>query len=398
MLLLLRSSPGGSTVTYLGSPASSYVPSNSIPTGLGTGITTAQDAFFGSAGQLYRRVDIHNADGTLWYSDAPVVEGSVSVSYDRAERRTFDLTLDNEDFIFRSDPAGFWYDKIIKIYRGAQVGNDTQYYQLGEFLIDTISSPNFPALTKIAGRDYAKMLMQTKFSEATGFVVGQSLDAIVRAIALNGGVTKVNVPTTGKSLTSDIFFDGGSPRWDAIAKLANDYGYELFFDAMGVLIMRPFVDPTTAPISYTFATGSSGNLGSYELKTNDTRIFNHVVVKGSGNSSLPVYGYAENTEPSSPTRIARIGRRTMVYDSKFISDSNSATALAVALLKIYALESYEISVGSLTAPWMEVGTAIRFNDPNPAPAAPDRFLLTDITIPLAPGLMTGTAKRITIVH
>jgi hypothetical protein len=372
---------------------------NTIPIGIGA-VTDAQDAFFGATGRAFRRVDIYEADGTtLWLQDAPVLEGSVTVDMNRAERRMGELTFDNHDNRFRSDPGGFWYDKIVKIYRGVQDKDDsTQIYQLGEFMIDRITCPNVPPVARVTVRDYTKKLQKAKFSEATGFASGVPLDQAIVGILVSGGVTRYNIPNAGIPLDRDFYFEAGTERWEAISQLATSFGYEVFFDQGGTFTMRLFVDPTTAPVQFTFFTGLEGNLSSYELSTEDSRIFNHIVVVGSASDILPVYGIAENTEPSSPTRIARLGRRTYPYDSKFISTQPQAQQLADQFLKIMALESYELELDALVAPWLETGVAVQFVDPNPAPEAPNRFLLTNFTIPMKVGTMSASAKRVTIVQ
>lgn len=369
---------------------------NNIPIGIGT-VPDPQESFFGSYGQVFRRVDIHNADGSIWKSDVPIIDGSVSVDMTRDERRSFSLTIDNEESEFRSDPAGFWYDKIIKVYRGAKSGEATQYYQLGEFMIDRISEPHFPFQVSVSGRDYTKKLKQAKFARATAFVSGYSLEQVIVGIASNAGITRFNFPDTAQTLQREFFFEAGLSRWEACKQLTDAYGFELFFDQTGVLVMRPFVDPTTAPVQFTFFTGTAGNLAGYELSTNDSRVFNHIVVKGQATNSIPIYASAENNEPSSPTRIAQMGRRTYVFDSKFVNTQTQGDQLAESLLKIMALESYELSLEALVAPWLEAGVAIQFIDPDPAPYAPTRFLLTDFNIPLSLGTMDANARRVTIV-
>ena len=378
-------------------PASS-VSLNSIPIGIGA-VADPNDAFFGPTGRAYRRVDIYNPDGTIWMSDVPVLDGNVTVDMNRPERRMAELTLDNEDGSFRSDPSGFWYDKVIKIYRGVQdVDDNTQVYQLGEFMIDRISSPNFPKIAKVTCRDYTKKLMKAKFAQATGFAVGSPLDQVIIGILFNAGVTRYNVPNTGIPLDREFYFEVGTERWQAISDLATAFGYEAYFDQAGIFNMRPFVDPTTAPVQFTFFTGAEGNLAKYELSTNDDRIFNHIVVTGTASDILPVYGVAENNEPGSPTNIERLGRRTYPYDSKFIAEQEQAQELAETFLRLMALESYELEMDALVAPWLEAGVAVQFIDPDPAPEAPNRFLLTNFTIPMKVGVMNASAKRVTIVQ
>jgi hypothetical protein len=77
--------------------------------------------------QVTRRAEIYEADGkTLWIPsiDTPrLIDGEVSVDYSRDERRTLDCTFDNSDGVLDHNPNGFWYDKVIKCFRGIKYQN-----------------------------------------------------------------------------------------------------------------------------------------------------------------------------------------------------------------------------------------------------------------------------------
>jgi hypothetical protein len=80
-----------------------------------------------STTRVIRRLEIYEADGaTLWMPSEKtprLVSGDVTVDYDRDERRAVDCVLDNQDGILKHDPNGFWYDKILKMYRGFEYDN-----------------------------------------------------------------------------------------------------------------------------------------------------------------------------------------------------------------------------------------------------------------------------------
>lgn len=103
----------------LGRPVllSRYAPPVAIVDALETGVVTQT-----------RRAQIFEADGITPWSPAGVfedverlVDGNVTVDYTADERRKLDITLDNIDNKLRPNPFdGFWYDKIIKVYRGTK--------------------------------------------------------------------------------------------------------------------------------------------------------------------------------------------------------------------------------------------------------------------------------------
>jgi hypothetical protein len=73
------------------------------------------------------RCEIYESDAkTLWNPDgnpfSRLIDGSIAVNGNADDsRRTGDITLENQDGVLDSFPGGFWYDKIIKLYRGMQL-------------------------------------------------------------------------------------------------------------------------------------------------------------------------------------------------------------------------------------------------------------------------------------
>lgn len=86
--------------------------------------------FHGATTRHVRRIEIYEADGkTRWAKDtvARLKSGSVSVDYARDERRTLDLVLDNADRVLVHAPGEFWYDKIIKVFRGVWINQGERH-------------------------------------------------------------------------------------------------------------------------------------------------------------------------------------------------------------------------------------------------------------------------------
>ncbi|MEU4066672.1 LamG domain-containing protein [Streptomyces wedmorensis] len=91
------------------------------------------DAIHAPVTSVTRRIAIYEADGqTPWRPDDDVtgtlVDGSISVDGTRDERRTIDLALDNSSGLLSRDPRnGFWYDKVLKVFRGVEYGTTSRY-------------------------------------------------------------------------------------------------------------------------------------------------------------------------------------------------------------------------------------------------------------------------------
>jgi hypothetical protein len=268
--------------------------------------------------------------------------------------------------------------------------------QTGEFCIDRIDEANFPNRLKVTGRDYAKRMMLSKFERATMFHAGTDIEDLIQDIAANAGIFKLRLPKLNLVLPDDATFPSGTTRWKACQDIAESVGLEIFFDAFGYLVLRLFLDPTLGPLAMNFLTGESGNLASYQKSSNDSMIANHVTV--TGDEALLVWAESLNTEPSSPTRIAKIGDRLKEIKNPLIKTNFAAQQLADSWLKIAALEEYNLDFSSFVYPWLEASEIISFTDPAKDPGDfPTRFLLSNFTIPMGLGAMPANGRRITLV-
>ena len=369
--------------------------------------------------QVTRRLEIYEYNGTtLWSAigdDSRVISGNISIDANRDERRTLDCLLDNSDGLLRHQPEhGLWWDKIIKVWRGVKywgidpITNLPELYtyeaQLGEFLIDSIDAESFPNAIKVTARDLTKKMINSKLTQSMQFAAGTKVETVIAALASNSGITKFILPITGKNVDKTTVFERNTDRWKVCKELAVAAGHDLFFDPTGYLILRPFRDPSTAAIEYTFQTGvAGGNLIKFSKSSNDSKVFNHIVITGdqTTNATTGVAGLvfveAKNTAVSSPTRIARIGDRTFFYSSPFFTSNAQAQPVANSWLKLKALEEFNLNFSSLVVPWLDVGGIVKILDPNRTAYEPTRFLLDSLAIPLALEPMSGLGKRITIV-
>lgn len=275
--------------------------------------------------------------------------------------------------------------------------------QIGEFMIDGIADGRFPYQTKITGRDYTKKMMNSKLGRVTTFAANTyTLRQLVYAVAANSGIpdSKIKLGIGSEIITSEMSFDKGTPRWDIAFSACQSFGYELFFDGPGNLVARKFLDPTLSPIAMTFGTGEEGNLVSYDRATNDSRIFNHIIVESQpsdGADRLPYWAEAANRDPASPTNIDRIGDRVDTIEAPWLNSNDDCKALAKSRLKIAALESYELNFSSIYYPWLEAGEIVEVLDPKRNSTDPTRFLMDTLSLPLDLGPMSATGKRVTFV-
>lgn len=123
-------------------------------------------AIHSGAVSIKRRLEIYEMDGeTLWLPTAEsprMTAGGVTVDYGRSERRSFDVTLNNSDGVLNHNPEGFWYDKILKFYRGVEFRNTKTSPSILVIKDVTSFAPSIiPILRKMGYTDITNLSDQT---------------------------------------------------------------------------------------------------------------------------------------------------------------------------------------------------------------------------------------------
>lgn len=359
------------------------------------------DAVKAPSTRVLRRVDIFEQDGiTPFMMNAKFVGGAITADQARDERRNLDLTLFNENGELDAGPGKFWYDKVIKVYRGVVATDGTNWLtQVGEFQIDRISEKHFPSKEiSITGRDYTKKLINSKFRYTTLYEPSDPLELAVQSIAYAAGVRKFNLPTTGIVLDSEVIFEQGTTRWEAIKQICQAASYEPFFQPDGRLTIKEYADPSSASPALTLDIGPNGVLVSYSKEATDARLRNVVVVTGESTDTIPVTAVAANHAPGSPTSVEEVGERVDMITSPLIVRREQAQKLADNLLAIASLEEFNINFTSLVFPWLDVGNIIDLPAiDNGSAYYSTSYLLSTITIPLGLGPMSGNGKRVVLI-
>lgn len=363
--------------------------------------------------RVKRRLEIYESDSVTpmdidrW--DSRLVGGSVTVDMTRDERRALDVVIENDDKALKVDDPnnGFWYDKILKVFWGIKYfDNGVEKLwetQIGEFMIDQITEQRFPHTVAVTGRDYTKKCLVSLIQSSVQFSQYTAIETIIGALAANAGIVKMALPFTGQSYARDVVFERGTPRWKVMTQLADSIGYEVFFTGSGYLTMRPYGDPVMSPVSWIFQSGTDdGTLVKYQRSANDSRIKNHIIVTGAAITDLTgitetIFAERKNEDPNSPTRIARIGDRVDLVQSDYITNTYQADQLAQSRLRIGALEEYEVNFDSVIIPWLNAGDIVDVIDQTAVSYVPQRFLLSNFTLPLSLGAMSSVARRVTIV-
>lgn len=335
-------------------------------------------------------------------TDGVAVDGSVSI--DAARRRSFNISL--------ADPDGDWTpvgpgdvlfpNRLLRIERGIVIAGVPELVSLGVFLIDrpvtTVTAAG--ARVEISGQDRVKLALKSRFTVPTTFEAGRPIGDVVRAIAQAAGMgsTLYRLDDQGKTLAADRTFDTDADRWASLVALATDYALEAYVDADGYLVLAPAVTESTMPASsWTFERGADAIMLGITKDLTDDRLYNHVRVSGESSDQPPLAAEARDLNPASsaynpPDGSGPIGDRLYTYSSPGIRSFEQAADVAAALLPTVALIEEAISVPSVVHPALEVGDAVVIDEPQSRTS--DTYLLDTVSMPLAGGPMTVTARKL----
>lgn len=175
----------------------------------------AIDKFIGGTTRHTRRIEIYEQDGTTrWTKDTVqrLKDGSVSIDASRDERRTLDLTLDNSDGVLLNAPGEFWYDKIIKVFRGVYVEEASRAPRILIVSDKTAGSSMAASMRSVlVNAGYGDVAVNTLVSTATEM---SQYDIVIALSNATGGQLTA-LTTAYRSGQKLLLFDTDGASWVA---------------------------------------------------------------------------------------------------------------------------------------------------------------------------------------
>lgn len=336
------------------------------------------------------------------HPDDVLIDGTIDVDVSRGTRRTLTMSLLNPDGFFTPDADiyaenddwdGFFYvNRLIRVWRGViyEDGRE-ELVPVGTFAVDKAETlvERGMSTVVIAGSDLWKKFTKSQFGTPTSFADGTAINTVISTMASSAGVTLMNLdPLTertsaSKNIQRTFYFEKDETRGDALKKVCNDYGIEVFFDPMGVLTTRDFRNPFDRPTAYYY--DDSDTLAFFLRSViNDDRLYNHVIVVGTAavNTTGIIYkAELKDTDPASPTNISRIGDRVFRYESPLMGTQEAVDKSAYTIFYKHFLLSHSIAMEAICNPALE-GNDVVWVAENNYTGVDARFLLGTFSIPL----------------
>lgn len=295
------------------------------------------------------------------------IDGRVIVSDEREQRRRLvGLTIPNDGGIYT--PRGlttdvFQINGLLRVWDGAVLPDGTtEYAPLGTFRINR-PWPSVKAgeeVLRIDGQDLWKQLMYSGLRQTVQYPAGASAYSMLVDLAF-----RAHIPFTALDDRTVSLFSLGSPAEgvrfgsnakaaNAFAALARDFGLDLYFTPLGVLVAAPVRNYTAESAVFAFndtvATSESME-GGYE---DSPDISNHVGVRSSSPSVAPVFAEAQDNNAASPTYVGgTFGDRYSELRYEWVTTLEQAASQAQREVRRQVARTRPFTISHYSYPWLD---------------------------------------------
>lgn len=335
--------------------------------------------------------------GGLVVASLPVTAGSVTIDRANAVRRRCQVTLSDPSLTPRSATDLLTpYGTELALYRGIRLPGGDELIPLGIFGLSkiNISSGAAGLVITVDGYDRSRRVARSKITDVTVITAGTNVNTATQGLIAPAvpGLAYALAPTT--AVTPLLVLQPADDRWAQAVALQQTIGRELYFDAAGVVVSSPVVDPTTSAPVASYTVGEGGTLLSAARDLIDEQTFNHVIVSGQTSSvTAPVRGEAMDLDPASPTYVnGPYGDVVNIVTSNAVTSGAQATAMAQAILLGALGLTEQVQLTAIVNPAHDVNDVVTITEPLSGTAA--QYVLDSLTVPLAHSTpMTAVTRR-----
>lgn len=332
-----------------------------------------------------------------------IVDGSVDLDISRGIRRTFTVSMLNSDGAFSpgEEWAGtFYVNRMVRLYRGvAYSDSESELVPVGTFMVDhadVVVERNM-SMVILSGSDLWKKLSKSIFPHPRSWAAGTQLVTVIKQIADGAGVTRFvddlrdDRAANARDLNKKFSVEQGDNRGEAIQKLANAYGLDVFFDPLGRMVISDYKSPEDTATVWEFDPDDNHMAISVRSTYKDDNLYNHALVIATG-GKMTITAHKRDTDPSSVTNIDRIGDRVYKYETDNISTVEAAEEAARKLFYKHILLTEEIVLDAICNPALDGNDVIVIREPDYAKLN-RRYRIRGMTVPLASSRQTIRLMR-----
>jgi Domain of unknown function (DUF5047) len=303
-------------------------------------------------------VDVYVGD-SLEYPDIPVVDGNVTC--DRGSKVRWSSQIDIALYPWELVPLLDTYKARFKVFRGLTSLGRTEMLQLGEYRVDEVGRSDIGHLS-ISGSGLESYIVDARFLRPRTPPYG---DSTLTTIA---GLITEAVPATPTVIAQNTFdsrIQATAPwerdRIDAVLALGDSLNADVLANNEGVFVIKD--KPTLVgrvPV-FVVNAGPGGVLLGEQVKNTRDGVYNAVSVSGqsSDQSIPPVWGWAYDSDPASPTYYyGDFGQKPMFYSSQYIYSEDQCVSIAQTMLAEALAVNSSLSFDSLAVCFLEAGDVV----------------------------------------
>lgn len=298
------------------------------------------------------RVELDTPDGNV-----PLLSGSVSDDASRpGVRRSLSLTTEARLWDALIEPG-----LRLKAFRGFRyIDGSTEYAPLGTFTVDSNSrkySTGAQGSMSLTCPDLWALVQRARF-EAPTYTNGQAVSEAIRltrqAITPNPDYTSTATSTVD---VSDQLWE--RDRAQAVVDIAKAGAFDIAFDADGDVLARDVPTVNDSPV-WTVSSGELGVMLDAERSRSIAKVYNVVVVSGADVDGSPPFVPVTiaDTNPTSPTRVSKLGRIPYFYSSPLFTSANQARTAGLVLFDRVRLPASQVSMEITPNPALQSGDVI----------------------------------------
>lgn len=336
-------------------------------------------------------------------ADLYPTDGRVSIDSRRAVRRTLSMSLVDEDGTLVPGPGGTTgvlspFGTEIQVFRGVRYTDGTEeMVPLGVFVITSvqITENDGGRQIRVEGSDRSIRIQRARFTDPYQIATGTSVETAVGDLLRNRWAdVVVDFPATGATVGARTLAAGGdTDPWKAAVEIAEAAGFDLAFDADGVVRMRTIPDPTETDPDETYEDGTDAVLLDVARGIDTGNTYNGVIATSQASDvDTPVRAEAWDDNPDSPTyRYGPFGQVPRFYASSYIRDTTQAATAAAAQLQRELGRAESVEWSQIVNPAHDALDVVRLSRPA---LTLDAVLVIDrLEVPLdAGGQMKAVAR------
>ena len=305
--------------------------------------------------------------------------GNYSENYQNGQRRSLSFTLYNNDGAYSPNINTLWAGTRLRLEMGVHLfSGATIWFYKGVYVIDKVT----PSLTtsgkevQVSAKDKFSLFEDAtgRIEETTEIPVGSDIESVIKDCLLTsmGSGNPLDVipiiyhsSFKDKKTQATISKSAGDTIGSLLLELATQLSAEIFYNAMGNLVVVPIANVTSdadKPLLYEYST-KEGTISQLDFSFDYNSIVNRIIVTGSSASGGISKAVAINDDPGSPLCYQRIGYRTgnIINDSNITSDFLAQERADYELRQQLIIKS-STSASVLYNPLLEVNNLIAVSD------------------------------------